>query len=262
MDVAQANFAVNLLRESVKDSKSTVLSPLSIHMALFMFYYGSLGKTKKEFKELLADGVETESEIVRHMEDLLQDIADSKDKNYTLRLAMRIYVKRRLPVMHGFINTLKDYYGEEVKPLNPRNPEKLAEEINSWVSNVTEQKIKDIVSVDDLRQNLQMLALNALYFKGTWMNQFSSRDTGKKLFYSSEENSREVDMMSLSSYIHHFANNQLRLIKLPYIDGVEMIVILPKKRFNLHSVLQTLSGSDLLRYIQESKPTDVSLNEI
>lgn len=57
---AQADFAINLLSNVVfeqnKPLESTILSPLSLSMALAMVYVGADGETNQEFGKLLSGG--------------------------------------------------------------------------------------------------------------------------------------------------------------------------------------------------------------
>ena len=56
----QADFALNLLSNVVfvenKPVESTILSPLSLSIALAMVYVGADGVTNKEFGKLLSNG--------------------------------------------------------------------------------------------------------------------------------------------------------------------------------------------------------------
>lgn len=56
--IAQANFALDLLKHSIDEDQSSVISPFSVAIALAMTYAGADGKTKQEMNEALAKGIE------------------------------------------------------------------------------------------------------------------------------------------------------------------------------------------------------------
>ena len=63
------------------------------------------------------------------------------------------------------------------------DPVAAANEINAWVSEITQNKITHIVDAKALAV-VKMILLNAIYFKGKWKQEFRKRDTEGKLFYS------------------------------------------------------------------------------
>ncbi len=71
-EAAQADFAVNLLREAVNadQGKSVIISPLSVAIALSMAYAGAKDETADEIANMIAKGAGWElkgiSEITQH----------------------------------------------------------------------------------------------------------------------------------------------------------------------------------------------------
>jgi serine protease inhibitor len=55
---AQADFALNLLREVSKEGlETTIVSPISVAIGLSMVYAGAKGETAKQMNKLLANGL-------------------------------------------------------------------------------------------------------------------------------------------------------------------------------------------------------------
>ena len=70
------------------------------------------------------------------------------------------------------------------------DPKTTADEINTWVSEITHGKITQIITPSmfyDEDKLGTLILLNAIYFKGKWKSQFKGRNTWPKLFYSTPE---------------------------------------------------------------------------
>ncbi|EJW71513.1 non-specific serine/threonine protein kinase [Wuchereria bancrofti] len=105
-----------------------------------------------------------------------------------------------------------------------------------------------------------MLLINAIHFKGTWTKQFTDVVTRQEKFHISENEVKLVPMMAKSDKVPYYEDDVVKVIKLSYIgDEVEMVVILPKRRFGLSDVLKNLSGEKLLKYVNETENRSVSI---
>ena len=88
----------------------------------------------------------------------------------------------------------------------------IARDINTWVEQVTKNKIKDLISPDLLDALTRMVLVNAVYFKverlrheglfskrslsqGFWRSQFEDDRTNKQDFWISKTEKKSVDMM-------------------------------------------------------------------
>ena len=72
--------------------------------------------------------------------------------------------------------------------------EKVSLEVNNWVSETTNGRIKRLLKPSDVT-NANMILTNAAYFKGIWQSQFKKSNTKKNIFYSSSQDFSIIDMM-------------------------------------------------------------------
>lgn len=69
-------------------------------------------------------------------------------------------------------------------------------------------------------------------------------------------------MMQLRAKLPYYETLSLQLVKLPYIgDELEMVIILPKMRFDLMNIREKMKGEDLFNYIRKAYPTEVEVND-
>lgn len=71
----------------------------------------------------------------------------------------------------------------------------------------------------------------------------------------------QTSMMLLRAKVPYYEDSTVQVVKLPYIGGeVEMVIILPKIRFGLLKIRETMTGKHLIEYIQNAKQTDVEVS--
>ncbi|XP_061387006.1 serine protease inhibitor 3/4-like [Musca vetustissima] len=128
---------------------------------------------------------------------------------------------------------------------------KTAEKINSWVEAKTNHLITDLISADDLDENTRVVLLNAIYFKGEWLQPFFVPVTRQKNFYVDATNYVSVEMMLTFGQFRYGKIDQLdaTAVAMPYKNtDLYMIVILPNSRDGLDDLrikLQSYSLQEL-----------------
>ena len=131
------------------------------------------------------------------------------------------------------------------------------QQVNNWCSEKTHGKITKIL--DQLDASVQMILLNAVYFKGEWSNQFKESLTKKKTFYNLGTELKEVDTMNKLDHFSYFEYNKVQAIQLPYTqDGMSALIILPRENVDINKYIASLntnenSLSDLISNLKYSK---------
>jgi len=258
---AQADFAVNLLRESVNANQnaSVIISPVSVAIALSMVYAGAKDQTADEIAAVIAKGQDSEK-IHAYFGSLIQGIAGNAQKNYTLETANRIYVKESYTLLQAYKDVLKSHYLGEFQSVDFTRSAETAKAINDFVAEKTHDKIKDLIKPDNLDALTRLVLINAIYFKGNWASKFNASSTEKKPFYQTPDNEVQVDMMQKKSKEKFFydENDAYQVLGMPY-EGSEvfMFIVLPKERYGLEAVLKNLNGSALLNIVKNRRRSDV-----
>nr|CDQ04470.1 Bm8446 [Brugia malayi] len=192
---AQLDFAVSLLQNVAESDKSSVLSPFSVSTSLFIAYLAADGETKQQLQSALGKDASI-PEFRLHFIKQLAYIAEAENRNYTLSVANRLYVREGLSVKESFQRVLSFYYSE----------------------------------------------------------------TLHKFSFGQRNELVQVPMMAKSDTVPYYEDDSVQVIKLPYIgDEVEMVIILPRRRFGLSDVLGNLSGEKLLKYVNEATNRSVSI---
>ena len=126
-----------------------------------------------------------------------------------------------------FSKTLVNYYDALVEGYNfAAENEKAVSRINSWASRNTNGMINNLVS--HLDPSDALLLLNAIYFKGQWLNKFSSSDTKQGEFIKETGDKMKVEYMNAERKCMYYTGDRFSSVQLAYGNGAfVMSVYLP-----------------------------------
>merc|ERR1712117_782515 len=234
---------MNQLLQQIESNTTTnfVLSPHSIHSVFSQLLQGSGGRTKEELESLL--GVRASDSLVEQYRILGQGLAGEGFKQANLLAVANSFkpkIEYRSSLNSGFQSDIREFdFGS--------NSLGSVQEINRYVEDVTNQKIKDLLADDDVDGLTRMVLINAVYFKANWQFAFNAEETFESSFNSPEGSvttqymSREADVRMLVD-----KERQLQILELPYEDpNRSMLIVLPNAGTPTHNLAERLDGLDL-----------------
>ncbi|KAH7973221.1 hypothetical protein HPB52_023179 [Rhipicephalus sanguineus] len=243
-------FSVDLYKELVaktRHKENIFFSPFSIFAALYMSLAGARGNTAKQLARVLHANSE---DIHDHFSSLLSKLG-SLSPGVKLKVANRMYSDLVFPVLDGYLSLLGSSYDATIEAVDFKNDhEKVRAQINAWVEDVTESKIKDLLPGGSLDDTTCLVLINAVYFKGLWDMKFDERFTRRMVFHLDSRKKRSVDMMHRSDdfMMSHSDELKANALELPYLGGkASMIVILPDSYDGLSKLEKRLNAENLLR---------------
>jgi len=221
-----------------EENKNTMISPVSISLALAMTYNGAVGSTKEAMEETLGLQGLTTKEINQSYQELMEALV-SVDSKVTLEIANSIWYRESYEVRQEFIDVNRKYYNAEVSGLDFNNSG-ASETINQWVSNHTRGKISEIIQY--IPSNALMYLVNALYFNGKWKYQFDPDETSGKPFYLEDGAQKQVDMMHIENAFKYHRGDHFRALEMPYGRGnFSMVCLLPDANYGIENLIAGLS---------------------
>merc|ERR1712218_64234 len=234
---------MNRLLQQIESNTTTnfVLSPHSIHSVFSQLLQGSGGRTKEELESLL--GVRASDSLVEQYKILGQGLAGEGFKQANL-LAVANSFKPKI----GFRRNLNSGFQSDIREFDfGSNSLGSVQEINKYVEDVTNQKIKDLLANDDVDGLTRMVLINAVYFKAPWQFAFNADETFEAGFNSPEGSvsaqymSREADVRMLVDQ-----ERQMEILELPYEDpNRSMLIVPPNAGTSTQDLVQRLGGLDL-----------------
>lgn len=202
-----ANF-VDKINAQMPDDKNYMFSPLSIQMAFMMAANGAEGETLNEMlKALEFSDTKAYNEMAKI---LIEEYRNSGAVE--LNIANAIWLNEDnadFTFNKDYTELLKTYYEA---PASISNNKKIVGEVNDWVKEKTKDKIPTIIDEPDFTSIL----LNAIYFKGTWADEFSKYATAPDTFTDRNGKEHSIDFMNKTDSFNYFKDEFIEVVELPY----------------------------------------------
>ena len=225
-------FTFQMYNQLVESNENVFFSPYSISIALGMAYEGARGQTATEMEQVL--DFPKDNQARRDMIKSLQSRLNKDGTSYELSTANAYWLRQGEQFKEDYKNAIESYYLAHGEQLDFRgDPGGSVDIINAWVEQETNDRIKDLLSTNDITVNTYLVLTNAIYFKSDWKYQFDESATKEMNFYNSGNEEIMVDMMHMcdeSKKLNYAGTSEAQLLQLPYKDEeLSMYIILPKE---------------------------------
>ena len=241
-DLAELNneFGFDIFKAIHKNhiDDNVFISPFSISTALSMTLNGAKGETQKEMMNTLKYNGWDIDKLNSAYKNLLE-VLPSLDDKVKMSIANSIWYRNTVTILPEFLNVNESNYLAEIKPEDFNDPQTL-ENINGWIENKTEGKIKNVL--DNINPNTIMFLINAIYFKGSWKYEFDKADTRTDNFYLEDGSKVMAEMMTINEIeLPYYRNDKFQMIDIPYGDSIySMSIILPHSAIGVDEIIEDL----------------------
>ncbi|XP_073959794.1 uncharacterized protein [Choristoneura fumiferana] len=253
-------FDTDLLKYSAEDrSGNVVVSPASIKSTLAMLLEGASGKTEAEIRTSLR--VSPNKEEFREQLNTYLSALQFNTTGGKLQNANAVIVSKKLKLKKEYETMLQKVYLTEIAKLNFADPIVASTIINNWVSNKTMGLIPTLVEPVHILPTSDILLINALFFKNTWLHSFDRRLSHPACFRL-RGICRNVAMMETQHELNYAFIDNLRAhaVELPYADGrYSMVLLVPQDHEGLAGLIRDLPYMSLPQISLLMEPTDVQL---
>ncbi len=238
-DAAIGSLGAELLRAAREPGENTLLSPLSVALALSMTTNGAAEDTLAEFEALLGADVEA---LNANAASLLADYA-ALGGSTECSIADSLWLDGRLEANELFLSRCTAFYGARLYQAD-LDTDGARRAVNNWVGEVTRGLIPEVLAETPAPETV-LLLVNALYLKNAWASEFDPLDTRPGDFTAADGSEAETDFLSNGLRAEqYFAAEGAAGVVLPYDDGrLGFLAVLPDGE--LDAWLETLDGDTL-----------------
>jgi serpin B len=254
-------FALALYGELRTTPGNLFLSPYSISSALAMTYAGAKGNTAKEMADVLAFALDGDS--LHGTFGAVTDNLNAKgsEGRFDLSVANALWGQEGYKFLKAFLDLNDKYYGAGLENVDfAGDTEGARSEINAWVEEKTNHKIKDLLGPGVLDALTRLVLTNAIYFKGKWAEEFDDRRTKDEQFKVTAEATVPTPMMHQTDKFGYMETDTFQALELPYVGGaLSMVVLLPGEVDGLPELERALTVEALTGWLEQIRGQEVSV---
>ena len=216
-------------------SENLVFSTYSISLAFSMAYAGGRGETETQMAEMLGFlPQETQHPAFNAIESRMSGLGEKGGGGpkppFRLSVANSAWGQEGFRFEQAYLETLAGHYGAGLRPADFGRPEEASGQINAWIEDETEGRIKDLVKPESLDPSTRLVLANAVYFKASWLSSFVQEKTQDGTFALPGGGEVTVPLMRQTSYLPHAEGQGYQAVRLPYKGGAaDMLVVLPEE---------------------------------
>ncbi len=229
-------FAFDLYQVLRQTGTNLFYSPYSISEALAMTYAGARGETEKDMAEALNFTLSQGrlhpafNSLDLQLKQRGEGAKGKDDEGFRLHVVNAIWGQKDYEFLEEFLDVLAQNYGVGLRILDFINEtEQSRVTINDWVSEQTEERIKDLIPQGVINHLTRLVLTNAIYFNAAWQYPFNENATSDGLFHLIDGSDVTVPMMRQTEFFSYKEGTDYQAVELPY-DGKElsMVILLPK----------------------------------
>lgn len=234
-----AALSAELFKRSAAEGENTLVSPLSVALALAMTANGAGGKTLQQMSELLGGDIPLD-ELNEYFYGYVKALpSEPKSK---LGIANSIWFRddeNRLKVEKDFLQINADYYnaGAYKAPFD----DSTVKAINSWVDDKTDGMIDSII--DNIFEDTVMYLINAIVFDAEWEKVYNKESISDGVFNAYDGTKQNVRMMFSEESTYLDDGMATGFIKNYSGGNYSFAALLPNDGIDVDDYISSLSGS-------------------
>ena len=249
-----ADFAIELFKKASGNDKNSLVSPLSVMLALSMTANGADGETLSEMEKVLGGTISID-DLNQYLYSYVKHLPS--DKKAKLSIADSIWFRgdeNRLKVQQSFLQKNADYYGAEI--YRASFDEQTLKDINSWVSRNTDGMIDSII--DKIPADAIMYLINAVAFDAEWKNIYTKDRVQDGIFTSINGEKQSGKFMTSDEHTYLDDGKATGFIKDYAGENYSFAALLPNEGVDINDYLSQLTGSSFMSIINNAKDEAVS----
>ena len=247
---SSADFAIKLFQKTRDDNKNSLISPLSVMLALSMTANGAKGETLAQMESLLGGDIPMET-LNEYLYSYIKTLPS--EKTAKLNIANSIWFRDNgFKAEKSFLQKNADYYGAAA--YKSVFNEKTLRDINNWVKKNTDGKIEKII--DNIDSDSVMYLINTVLFDAEWENIYKKDEVRDGTFTALDGTKRTASMMYSAEHLYLDDGKAIGFIK-PYRNGYSFVALLPNEDVSLSDYVASMTGGTFIGMIKNAKDVPV-----
>ena len=260
--VAQMSFAIDLFKGTVARNDydaSTLISPLSVAMALSMAANGAEGKTLDQMLSIVARDI-TQVQLNEGMKALrlrvlgrTELVKEELRTQPTVNIANSVWMRESDAVSFRdeFLEANENYYAADA--FERAFDKDTVNEINGWVSEQTGGMIP--TAIDSLDEQDVLLLINTLMFRARWDDQFGENSIRDGTFTTADGTQKDVKMLHGTEYDYVDDGRAQGFIKFYEGGNYAFVALLPDAGLTVADYVADMDADTILSMLRDRETT-------
>lgn len=249
-----ADFTIELFKQSIHQQDNSLVSPISVMLALAMTANGADGETLSQMEKVLGKDIALKelNEYLHYYSNHLPNHEKTR-----LKIANSIWFRddeNRLMIEKDFLQKNADYYNAEIYK-SPFTDQTLSD-INNWVKRNTDGMIDKIL--DEIQDDTIMYLINAIVFDAEWKVVYNKENIYQNRFKAIDGTTQMTDFMRSEESLYLDDGSATGFIKPYYDDKYSFVALLPNEGVAIEDYIANLTGEGLLNTINQAETAEVN----
>lgn len=244
-----------MLRQTRSEGENTLVSPLSVALALGMTANGAAGDTLAEFQDLFGMDLDT---LNAYCAKALHDYSALGGSTKST-VVNSLWCDPDLTLEDGFAARCQQNYGAELYQADLQD-RATVQSVNEWVSKATEGLIPK--TVEEFSEDAVLALVNAIYLQNKFERPFETPSSEWTMDFTAADGT-----VSHPRGMHNGTRDEWYLshaggsgVLLPYDDGrLGFLLMLPEEGLDLSDYLSDWDGTTIKNLMESRKERRVSL---
>lgn len=248
-----ADFSIELFKRSLEEKDNSLVSPLSVLLALAMTANGADEDTLTQMESVLGGSIPLD-ELNEYLYAYVNSLPSEELAKVNIANSIWFRDADFLNVDESFLQLNANYYGAAAYR-SPFNNQTL-EDINNWVKIHTEGMIDSII--EQIADNAMLYLINAIVFDAEWENIYNEDRVREGEFINIDGSRQAVEMMHSNEHLYLDDGNAIGFIK-PYVnDTYSFVALLPNKDISVEAYIESMSGESFIHMLNEASSVRVA----
>lgn len=247
---AAMDFAFRLFTRCFSEDSNTLVSPLSVSLALGMVLNGAKGATEEEIRRTVAGDLSPED----YRKALTAYVnALPSDEKAKFHFANSVWIEKAFRLRWWYEKSTEKQFRAVIERL-PFD-EEAVRKINDWVKRETDGMIDSVI--DSATPEAALYLINALAFDAEWAEIYKESEIGKERFQNLNGTKTEVDAMRHTERIYLKAEGCTGFVK-PYAGSrYSFVALLPDEEENASEFIRGFTAEKYLKILNSRTLTEV-----
>ncbi|MDR2492290.1 MAG: serpin family protein [Coriobacteriales bacterium] len=250
-EAAAADFSAKLLKQTHVAGKNSLVSPLSVMLALGMVASCAEGETHAEIERVL--GGLPEGDMHRVLASIVKHLSQGDTLRLSIAGSLWLRDTAGLSVSEECVAGIQSSFKAEIH--RAAFDKKTLRKINTWVLRNTGGMIRDMLK--DIDPLALMYLVNAVAFESKWQDPYRDGQTMPGTFTNAQGVAYEAHFMRSKEACYLEDDKATGVIR-PYAGGrFGFVGIMPKEGVSLEDYVASLSGESLRSLLGRGEAIEV-----